>query len=111
MYPTFSVSMGLSGPIKTLAPVFIIPAFSNAIFSREFPKIFVWSNCTDVITDRDGFDMTFVESNLPPNPTSNTMKSHFSSWNIMNASAVVNSKKVADILFALQIFSRLQIFF
>ena len=49
---------------------FIIPAFSAAIFLTVFPKNCSWSIETGVMTVRAGCAITFVASNLPPNPTS-----------------------------------------
>ena len=48
---------------------FIIPAFSAAIFSNVSPNKFIWSKLMFVIKDTFGL-ITFVESNLPPKPTS-----------------------------------------
>ena len=48
---------------------FIIPDFSIAIFLSDDPNISWWSNPIFVINVINGLTI-FVESNLPPNPTS-----------------------------------------
>ena len=57
-------------PITTGQKGFIIPAFSPAICLIVFPRNCSWSNETGVIIVRAGRAITFVASNLPPNPTS-----------------------------------------
>lgn len=74
----------------------ILPAFSAAIFSIVSPKIFTWSSCIDVIMDSVGV-MIFVESSLPPSPTSTTIASQLARLNAANARVLVSSKKVAGI--------------
>ena len=53
---------------------FMIPAFSEAIFSIVSPKNSVCSFSICIKTEAQGFT-TFVESSLPPRPVSKTAKS------------------------------------
>ena len=63
-------------PITTGTPSLIIPAFSLAIFVSVSPRYWVWSRPMLVITHKSGW-MIFVQSNLPPMPTSITATSTF----------------------------------
>ena len=56
------------GPITTGVPYLMIPAFSFAISSREYPNNFSWSKPIEVIADIYELTMLVV-SNLPPKPT------------------------------------------
>lgn len=76
----------------------ILPAFSAAIFSIVSPNILTWSSWIDVIMDSVGV-MIFVESSLPPSPTSTTIASQLARLNAANARVLVSSKNVAGIEF------------
>jgi dephospho-CoA kinase len=58
---TFSTS-GSCSPQKIVAPGFIIPAFTCAISSREFPKNCIWSKLILVNTQANGLSTTLVAS-------------------------------------------------
>mmetsp|Transcript_39400 Transcript_39400/g.79564 ORF Transcript_39400/g.79564 Transcript_39400/m.79564 type:complete len:346 (-) Transcript_39400:458-1495(-) len=94
-----STLCGTRGPTTTGTPGFITPAFSSAISSTVSPRMRVWSSPMDVMTDTVGVT-TLVASSRPPKPTSRTTTSAALKW--WNASAVVNSKKVAGTLCSLQ---------
>ena len=79
-------------------PSLIIPDFSFAISSILLPSISIWSIEIGVITVRLGL-ITFVESNLPPNPVSIMATSTLCSLKWFKAIAVVTSKNVESILF------------
>ena len=64
--------------------------------NRLSPRMSLWSKEMGVIAVILGFT-TFVESSLPPRPTSITAKSTFSFAKCVNAIAVVVSKNVDDI--------------
>ena len=68
----------------------MIPAFSAAIFVSVSPSTATWSIPIGVITDTSGVS-TFVESSLPPSPTSITITSTRTSAKYRNAIAVWNS--------------------
>jgi uncharacterized protein YqjF (DUF2071 family) len=78
--------------------IMILPAFSTAIFSMVSPNILTWSSCIDVIMDNVGV-MIFVESSLPPSPTSTTIASQLARLKAANARVLVSSKNVAGIEF------------
>ncbi|DAB23852.1 TPA: hypothetical protein CPT85_04455 [Candidatus Gastranaerophilales bacterium HUM_21] len=50
--------------------LFIIPAFSYAIFSIVSPSLSVWSRLIDVITESRFVLMAEVASSRPPSPVS-----------------------------------------
>ena len=79
-------------PITTAVPSLIIPAFSLAISSIVFPKNWVWSIEILVITETSG-KIIFVESSLPPIPTSITAISIEFLLKYSNANPTVISKK------------------
>ena len=56
--------------VTTVEFSFIIPAFSNAICSKVFPNLSVWSKEIEVITDNIGLFIVLVASYLPPKPVS-----------------------------------------
>ena len=72
---------------------FIIPDFSSAIFSKVSPNICIWSKLIDAITQAIGV-ITFVESCLPPSPTSITAKSTPCSQKYKNIAQVIISNSV-----------------
>ena len=55
-------------------PSLMMPAFSPAIFRMPLPRTSSWSSATLVTIERSG-STTFVESSLPPNPTSRMARS------------------------------------
>ena len=83
---------GTDSPITTGTRCLIIPAFSAAIAPSVLPRNWVWSSDILVIIDRIGV-MMFVQSSLPPKPTSMMAMSTFCSAKCLKASAVVSSKK------------------
>ena len=68
-----------------------IPTFSKAIFSMVSPNKWVWSKETLVIIESSG-STTFVESHLPPKPTSRIAISIFSSEKYLKDRRVEASK-------------------
>ena len=66
---------------------FMIPAFSQAIYSNVLPRTFTWSNPIDVIAVAIGV-IKFVASNLPPSPTSIILISVFYILKYFNPSNV-----------------------
>ncbi len=88
---TFRTSPDAS-PITTGIPSLIIPAFSEAIFSRVSPRNCVWSNDILVIILIMGV-MIFVLSSRPPSPVSITATSTLRFAKNSNAITIVSSKK------------------
>ena len=74
--------------VATVEFSFIMPAFSKAICSKEFPNLSVWSNEIEVITDNKGFFIVLVASYLPPKPVSIIAISTLLSAKYLKAEAV-----------------------
>lgn len=68
---------------KTGRSFLMIPAFSYAISSIVFPRMFVCSKSSNVMPVTSGFSITLVASNRPPRPTSKISTSTCSSTMIL----------------------------
>ena len=86
-----------TSPLKNVIFSLIIPAFSFAISDNESPNTFWWSYPTFVTRPING-DIIFVESNLPPKPTSIIAISIFLNLKYSNANNVEISKNDGWIL-------------
>ena len=73
-----------------------MPAFSDAICARVFPRNCVWSKLMFVMTERAG-DMMFVQSSRPPRPTSTTAMSMPLSAKYLNAKGCCKFKEIWDL--------------
>ncbi len=63
------------GPIRVWENGLMIPALLVAMECNEFPSYSMWSMEMEVMTERSGVVIILVESLIPPNPTSSTLKS------------------------------------
>ena len=90
---TTSAASSRCGAMTMGVPLLMMPAFSAAINGSVLPRVATWSRLTGVITLTSG-STTFVESSLPPSPTSTTWKSTPLSRKCSKAMAVIISKKL-----------------
>ena len=89
-----AIAAGSCGQDTTAEPGFTIPAFSAAMAASVVPSSFVWSSPMRATTATSGASMTFVESSLPPRPTSSTTISQPLRAKCTSATAHMSSNSV-----------------